>query len=252
MKGHHILSGSMASKVLGALLVLTIVTVAAARVDLGAFNFPVAMAIATVKALLVVLFFMGMKYDTADNRVIFGTSFIFVAIFMILTSADLFTRGDVTVRAPFFAPVAGGPPKFEKPWVSNDEILKHGSGLFKTNCISCHGDSGNGAGPAAASLNPKPRNFTVASGWKSGRKPSQIFMTLTKGLNTMPSFGSIPAEDRWALAHYVTSLGPNQEADTPQDLTVAGIDPSKKYGGMSAGDDALPVDFAIEIMADNR
>lgn len=252
MKGHHILSGALAKKVLGILFVLTVITVAAARVDMGVLNFPIAMAIATVKAMLVVLFFMGLKYDTNDNRVIFGTSFIFVAIFMVLTFSDLFTRGDYRVQEPFFAPVAGGPPKFEKPWVVSDAIVKHGEGLFKTNCISCHGDAGQGNGPAASSLKPKPRNFTQGDGWKNGRKPSQIFVTLTKGLNTMPAFGNIPAEDRWALAHYVTKFAPDVVKDNDADLAKAGVDLSKPDGGMGGADQALPVDFAIEVMADGR
>ncbi len=35
-----------------------------------------------------------------------------------------------------------------------------GAGPYKTYCMSCHGEKGDGTGPAAAALNPKPRNFT--------------------------------------------------------------------------------------------
>ncbi|MCC6157127.1 MAG: cytochrome c [Deltaproteobacteria bacterium] len=35
-----------------------------------------------------------------------------------------------------------------------------GAAPYKTYCMSCHGEKGDGAGPAAAALNPKPRNFT--------------------------------------------------------------------------------------------
>ena len=35
-----------------------------------------------------------------------------------------------------------------------------GLDLFKQNCAACHGESGKGDGPAAASLNPKPRDFS--------------------------------------------------------------------------------------------
>jgi len=48
---------------LGALLVLTILTVAAAYQDFGAMNLVVAMVIASIKALLVALFFMHLKYE---------------------------------------------------------------------------------------------------------------------------------------------------------------------------------------------
>lgn len=35
-----------------------------------------------------------------------------------------------------------------------------GKKVFMANCMVCHGDKGNGQGPAAATMNPKPRNFT--------------------------------------------------------------------------------------------
>jgi hypothetical protein len=40
------------------------------------------------------------------------------------------------------------------------EIIAKGKNIFTTVCSSCHGTDGKGDGPAATSLNPKPRNFT--------------------------------------------------------------------------------------------
>lgn len=59
----HILPFSLYIKVLVALLILTVVTVAISRVDFGALNLVVAMGIASVKATLVALFFMHLKYE---------------------------------------------------------------------------------------------------------------------------------------------------------------------------------------------
>lgn len=89
---HHIVSFETCVKVFVSLLVLTVVTVLVSRVDLGAFNFSVAMLIATVKAGVVVMFFMGLKYDSNENRSIFFVSFIFVFIFIFLTGSDLLFR----------------------------------------------------------------------------------------------------------------------------------------------------------------
>lgn len=89
---HHIVSFETCIKVFVALLFLTVVTVLVSRVDLGPLNFTVAMLIATVKAAVVVMFFMGLKYDSLENRTIFFSSFIFLFIFICLTFSDLLFR----------------------------------------------------------------------------------------------------------------------------------------------------------------
>ncbi len=91
-KGHHVISVAMCVRLFVALLFLTVITVVASRIDFGVFNFTIAMLIASVKAMLVVMFFMGLKYDSNENRAIFFSSLIFVFIFIFLTGADLFFR----------------------------------------------------------------------------------------------------------------------------------------------------------------
>lgn len=246
--GHQI-SLSLAVKTGVSLAVLTVITVLIAQVNLGAFNFPVAMLVATAKAMLVILFFMGVLYEKVENRIIFATSFIFVAIFFTLTAMDVFTRGDIAAAKPFFKPVAGGASKFQKPWLSSPEIVAHGKGIFQQQCTTCHGATGEGNGVAAASLNPPPRNFHKDTGWKQGRMPSQVFESISKGVpgSAMSAFSTISAEDRWALVHYVLSLGPSAPpADTPASLLKVGIDTSKADGGAGGGAKTIPIDFAIE------
>ena len=100
-KGHHILSVKMCSTIFITLLFLTFLTVAAAYINLGALNFPVAMLIATIKASLVVFYFMGLKFDTNENRVIFFSSLIFVAIFIVFLYSDyLFRKKENTENVP--------------------------------------------------------------------------------------------------------------------------------------------------------
>lgn len=251
---HHILPESTGFRIFALLIAMTVVTVITAHMHFGWFNLPLAMAIATFKAFLVCTYFMGLKWDHPENRVIFGTSFFFLAIFVVLTGSDLLFRKEgvyVPKGAALFGPTKGGPSKFKRPWNKSAELVAAGEGLFQTNCIACHGAKGAGDGPAAAALNPKPRNFTSGDGWKQGRSPAKVFATITKGFSTMPSFGTLPAEDRWALVHYLLSLGPDAAADAPADFAALGIDPNKDAEGGDK-DKTLPTDFVIDRMSNGQ
>ena len=71
-----------------ALIILTIVTVYQASFDLGNMELVLSLFIATIKASLVVLFFMHMIHDKPLNAIIFLSSFIFVALFLGFTLMD--------------------------------------------------------------------------------------------------------------------------------------------------------------------
>jgi len=71
-----------------ALVFLTILTVGQASFDTGSFEVAIVMIIATVKASLVMAFFMHMAYEKPLNIVVFLTSFAFVALFIIFTLSD--------------------------------------------------------------------------------------------------------------------------------------------------------------------
>jgi mono/diheme cytochrome c family protein len=88
-------------------------------------------------------------------------------------------------------------------------LLEKGAKLFKQNCSACHGDAGHGDGPAAFSLNPRPRNFALPEKWKRGYRVTDIFTTITMGIanSGMAPFDFIRPVDRMALVHYVRSLG---------------------------------------------
>jgi cytochrome c oxidase subunit 4 len=96
----HVLPHAMYIGVWAALIVLTVITVWVSYHDYGNMNIVVAMAVATVKASLVVLFFMHLKYDEPFNGLIFVGTLIFLGIFIVLTMADFQERGKVNpIRA---------------------------------------------------------------------------------------------------------------------------------------------------------
>ena len=90
---HHVTSTKTFVTVLLALLFLTIITVAASRVDFGSANLLIAMLIASVKAALVIAIFMHVKWDTAINKIVFLSSFLFLSLLLIFTLSDQATRG---------------------------------------------------------------------------------------------------------------------------------------------------------------
>ena len=75
--------------VFAALVMLTIVTVAAAQVSFGAWEVWVSLGIASVKATLVAAYFMHLRYDKSFNGLVFIASLLFVALFLALTLMDL-------------------------------------------------------------------------------------------------------------------------------------------------------------------
>ena len=76
-----------------ALLAGTAITVAVAFVDLGPMNNVVMLAIASAKALLVILFFMHVRWSTRLTWVVAGAGFFWLLILLSITMADYLTRG---------------------------------------------------------------------------------------------------------------------------------------------------------------
>lgn len=91
--GHHIIPTSTYYKVFAALMVLLVLTVAAAEVDLGSLNVVIAVFIAVVKAVLIILYFMHVRYSSKLVWVFAGAAFVFVFIMFGLTLNDYVTRG---------------------------------------------------------------------------------------------------------------------------------------------------------------
>lgn len=84
----HPMAPRMLIGVFAALIALTIITVVAANFPLGEWEIVVSLTIATIKASLVVLFFMHVWYDKPFNALIFVSSLAFVALFLGITLID--------------------------------------------------------------------------------------------------------------------------------------------------------------------
>lgn len=89
----HVLSTRLYVAIWAGLLSLTVVTALVAFVDLGPFNTIVALSIATLKAVLVVLFFMHVKYaHERMTKVVIVAAIFFLLLLLSLSMADYTTR----------------------------------------------------------------------------------------------------------------------------------------------------------------
>ena len=92
MSTGHVVPTRVYLTVFASLMILLIITVAVAFQPLGMFNLPVAMLIAVIKGVIIVMYFMEVKYGSKLLWVFVSSSFLFLVIFMVLTMNDYATR----------------------------------------------------------------------------------------------------------------------------------------------------------------
>ncbi len=91
----HVVPTTLFLKVLITLMILTVITVAVSRQDFGVMNIVVAMVIASIKALLVVLFFMHLKYENPVTWLYAGFPIVLLAVLLAGVFIDNPLRHDI-------------------------------------------------------------------------------------------------------------------------------------------------------------
>lgn len=104
--------------------------------------------------------------------------------------ADANAGGGSVASAPKFTP----------------QMVAEGKDIYIANCAGCHGATGNGAGPAAAALNPPPRSFIKADyKFPVNAQDTDLFRTVQKGIpgTAMPPWkDALSADQTWAVIAY--------------------------------------------------
>lgn len=107
----------------------------------------------------------------------------------------------------------------ESPWLRDTgavDFFRIPSGRlnYEIHCVGCHAANGDGGGPAARYLDPRPRNFRKGlfkfTSTDAASRPQRrdLFQTITRGLagSAMPEFRLVNEEKRWDLVEYVRWL----------------------------------------------
>lgn len=110
--------------------------------------------------------------------------------------------------------LSGGAAASPDPQVQED-LLPLGKNVYERRCIGCHGEKGDGNGPSAKFLDPKPRDFTKGI-FKFHSTPGQdalptdgdLFKTITHGLwgTAMPPWHNLTTNERLAVIQYIKTF----------------------------------------------
>ena len=109
------------------------------------------------------------------------------------------------------SPEAGTrPEKAAASAAASPAVLEQGRGLYKANCVGCHGESGKGDGPGAGVFKPPPRDHTDKA-YMSTLTDKQLADVIKmggamKGKPLMPSHPQLKEQELAALVAYVRSL----------------------------------------------
>ena len=124
-----------------------------------------------------------------------------------------------------------------------DAQIARGKTVYGRRCVGCHGPKGDGNGPAATFLNPRPRDFTVGTfkfrTTPSGSLPTDgdLYRTLTRGVRwtAMPTWHELREKDRLAVITYIKTFSPRWKEEKPAAPIMIGDPPRATPELLAAG-----------------
>lgn len=162
----------------------------------------VAWEVLAVAALLLVLAWFARRRGAASQakRLAISAGVATSVVVLVLGVAFTVARDLPSPPVPFTA-------RFEQnPIPESAQSLARGGAVFQASCVVCHGPRGQGDGPAAFALTPRPVNLQLHV---PQHADGEINYFISDGVSgtAMPAWKTqLSAEDRWSLVHYLRAL----------------------------------------------
>ncbi|MBI4809679.1 MAG: cbb3-type cytochrome c oxidase subunit I [Nitrosomonadales bacterium] len=125
------------------------------------------------------------------------------------------------------------------------DLLPRGKQVYLRRCVGCHGEKGDGNGPSARFMNPKPRDFTTgtfkfrSTAGDANSLPSDgdLFVTISHGLwgTAMPSWFDIPVQERLAVIQYIKTFSARWRTARPGAPVPVGDEPPVSVDSIARG-----------------
>jgi len=213
-------------KIYFTLLGLLVLSVAGPFLGILWVTLVTAFGIAVVKAYLVIENFMHLRWEKRIMKWMLGTSVILMFLMFAGISPDVMRHtgrnwvNEAALAATERGIGGGHSEEGETELAEAEEAVStefSARNTFNTACAACHGQAGDGNGPAGAALNPKPANFTDPEFWAS-RDEERIFNVIRNGAASVggsalmvPWRNSYDDEQIRELAEYVQTFRPANE-----------------------------------------
>jgi caa(3)-type oxidase subunit IV len=207
--GHHV----DYKKIYFTLVVLLVVSVAGPFLEILWVTLITAFGIALVKANLVLQNFMHLRWEKRLVKWVLVSSVALMALFVAgvapdvmrhegqnwvnVAARDAVVRGLGDEHAEEEEHVEGETDATDQPVVVTDPAAFNAEGAFNIACATCHGEAGDGAGPAGAALTPSPADFTDPTFWAT-RDSDRIFDVIKNGAVAV---GGSPLMIGWAFTY---------------------------------------------------